>query len=133
MNPQEFSWTEDQQVTVTNPTSEAFTFKVHNKEYQVGAGKTARMPGYMAWLYVYNQAVKKAQADKVFSRWNEEELRKEYYEKFIVGADPVMQTVQEAPQSGAQVLDDAEDDLGAGGSETEQPQKAATRGRTAKA
>lgn len=130
MNPKEFSWTEDQQVTVANPTSKDFTFRVHNKEYQVGAGKTAKMPGYMAWVYVYNQAVEKAQADKIFSRWNEEELRKEYYEKFVVGSDPVLQ-VQEQPKTGTTVLDDPDESEMSGDTE-KAPQKVADRGRTAK-
>ena len=52
------------------------------------------MPGYIAWLYVYGQATKMAQADGVFNRWNEEGFKKSYYEKFFVGADSLVQVIE---------------------------------------
>lgn len=106
MNPQEFAWTEDQQVTVTNPTTETFKWKVHNKEYELGAGKTAKMPGYIAWVYVYGQAVKKVQADGFFNCWNEEDFRPSYYDQFVVGADQLVQTVEEVQTPLVEELDD---------------------------
>ena len=95
MNPKDFSWTEDQSVTVTNPTNEDYTWKVHGKDYTLGAGKTAKMPGFIAWLYVYGQSVKMAQADGQFTRWNEEGFRQEYYDKFVAGIDDLVQVVPE--------------------------------------
>lgn len=103
MNPAEFSWTEDQSVHVINPTSEEFTWKVHGKEYALPAGATAQMPGFIAWLYVYNQGVKAAQADDKFNRWNDEEFRKEYYERFISGVDDLVQVRPEEPVSPVKV------------------------------
>lgn len=108
MKPKEFSWTEDQQVTVTNPTPVTHKFKVHSKEYELGAGKMAKMPGYIAWVYVYEMAVKMAQEDKVFNRWNEEGFRKEYFEKLVSGVDPLMQAVEIEEQPLVQTLDDEE-------------------------
>lgn len=108
MNPKEFPWTEDQQVTVTNPTPESYKFKVHNKEYELGAGKTGRMPGYIAWVYVYGMASKLCQEDKFFMRWNEEGFRQEYYDKVVSGVDPVMQAVEVEEQSLVETLDDEE-------------------------
>lgn len=94
MNPADFSWKEDQQITVTNPTSEDFKFKVHNKDYILEAGKTAKMPGYIAWMYVYGQSTKMAQADREFNRWNEEGFRQQYYDKFVAGVDNLVQVVE---------------------------------------
>ena len=101
-----FSWTEDQQVTVTNPTSEDFTWKVHGKDYLLGAGKTAKMPGFIAWLYVYGQSVKMVQADGKFGRWNEEGFRQEYFDKFVAGVDDLVQIVQEEPEPEVHTFDD---------------------------
>lgn len=67
---------------------------VHGKSYMLPAGKTAKMPGFIAWLYVYGQAVLAAQADDKFSRWNEEGFRDEYYKRFYVGVDELVQIVQ---------------------------------------
>jgi hypothetical protein len=108
MNPKEFSWTEDQQVTVTNPTSENYKFKVHGKEYELGAGRTAKMPGFMAWVYVYGLASQLAQADGVFNRWNEEGFRQEYYERLVAGYDALVQTVEVEPQPVIETLDEPE-------------------------
>lgn len=94
MKPTEFNWTEDQQVTVINPTEAPYKFKVHNKEYEVGAGKTVRMPGYIAWVYVYGLASKICQANGEFNRWNEEGFRQTYFEQLVAGVDSVMQTVE---------------------------------------
>lgn len=105
MNPKEFSWTEDQQVTVTNPTSEDFKFKVHSKDYMLAAGRTAKMPGFIAWLYVYEQAVKMAQADKVFPSWNEEGFRNKYYDKFVIGVDDLVQMIDEEPEPTVNTFD----------------------------
>lgn len=120
MDPKEFSWTEDQQVTVTNPTTDTYKFKVHNKEYELGAGQTAKMPGYIAWVYVYGLSTQIAQADGVFNRWNEEDFRKTYYEKLYVGADQLVQTVAVEPQPEVTVLADDEEE---GDEEPVQPTK----------
>lgn len=95
MNPKEFSWTEDQQVTVTNPTSAPFTWQVHGKSYRLEAGKTAKMPGFIAWIYVYNQALAAAQADSEFSQWNDEGFRQKYFDRFVAGVDDLVQIVEE--------------------------------------
>lgn len=106
MNPTKFNWTEDQQVTVTNPTSEDFRWKVHGKDYLLGAGKTAKMPGFIAWLYVYNQAVKAVQADGKFNRWNDEGFQEEYYDRFVVGVDELVQIVEAEPEPEVTVFGD---------------------------
>lgn len=106
MNPQEFSWTEDQQVTVTNPTAESYKFKVHSKEYELGSGKSAKMPGYIAWVYVYGMASKLCQEDREFMRWNEEGFRQTYYEKVVSGTDPVVEEVKVEEQPLVQPLED---------------------------
>ena len=94
MNPKEFSWAEDQQVTVTNPTKNDYKFKVHSKDYQVNAGATAKMPGYIAWVYVYGLATQIAQDDNVFNRWNEEGFRNKYYDMIVAGTDDIVQSVE---------------------------------------
>lgn len=109
MNPQDFSWTEDQQVTVTNPTAEDYTFKVHNKEYVLGAGRTAKMPGYIAWVYVYGLSTQLAQADGTFNRWNEEGYRQTYYDKLVSGVDNLVQTIEIEPEPVIQTFDDVEE------------------------
>lgn len=95
MNPQEFEWQHDQQVTVSNPTKDNFQFQVGGKDYEVKAGKSVKMPGFIAWNYVYHQASQLAQADGVGTLWNEPTTREEYYEKLVVGIDPSVQDVQE--------------------------------------
>lgn len=98
MNPQDFNWTEDQQVTVTNPTAEAYKFMVHNKNYELPAGATAKMPGYIAWLYVYGLSTQLAQSEGNFNRWNEEGYRQEYYDRLVVGVDKLVQEIEVQPQ-----------------------------------
>lgn len=127
MNPDRFSWTEDQQVTVTNPTGEDFRWKVHGKEYMLGAGKSAKMPGFIAWLYVYNQALKAAQEDGMFNRWNDEGFQEMYYERFVAGVDEIMQIVESEPEPEVTVFGDATDTPPV--TESEAPR----RGRPAKA
>lgn len=111
MNPDEFSWNEDEHVTVTNPTAETYVWKVHNKEYQLAPGKTAKMPGYIAWVYVYGLSTQLAQADGVFNRWNEEGFRQEYYEKLVSGVDNIVQAVEVQPAPLVETLDDDEDEF----------------------
>lgn len=106
MKPTEFSWTDDQQVTVTNPTAKDYKFMVHGKAYMVEAGRIAKMPGYIAWLYVYGMASQLAQSDKRFGEWNEETTRKEYYEKVLVGVDEVVQTIQQEPEPEVRTFDE---------------------------
>lgn len=114
MDPKDFSWTEDQTITVVNPTDQNFPFKVHNKDYVVGAGQTAKMPGYIAWLYVYGLASKLCQDNREFNRWNEEGFRNTYYDKLVIGADDVVQQVilepkvEDATDLGANELDTSE-------------------------
>jgi hypothetical protein len=98
MNPKEFDWDESQQVTVTNPTKENYSFKVHSKDYEVGAGETVKMPGFIAWVYVYGLATQMAQADNNWIHWNEEGFRQQYYEKITVRADAVIETVVPEPK-----------------------------------
>jgi hypothetical protein len=124
MNPKEFGWTEYQQVTVTNPTSEDFRFKVHGKDYMLAAGRTAKMPGFIAWLYVYGQSVKMAQADGAWPRWNEEGFRKTYFDKFMVGVDELISTGEEEPEPEVRTFGEEP--------ETEEEPKA-KRGRPARA
>jgi hypothetical protein len=100
MDPKEFDWNETQQVTVTNPTKNDYRFKVFNKDYEVKAGRTARMPGYHAMLFVDGLAKLMAQEDKKFANMIDPELRKEYHDKIIVGADPVMQDIDIVEDSG---------------------------------
>lgn len=117
MDPKEFSWTEDQQVTVKNPTKEDFNFKVHSKDYVVKAGKTVKMPGYIAWVYVYHIACQLAQNTNVrvdenknkiseYIRWNEEGFRQSYFEKFVVGTEALVQEVIEEPEIEFDEVDD---------------------------
>lgn len=111
MDPKDFTWTEDQQVTVSNPTAEDFRWKVHGKEYLLGAGKTAKMPGFIAWLYVYNQAVKAVQEDGKFNRWNDEDFRPQYYERFVVGIDELVHEVAVEQEPEVTVFGDDTDKL----------------------
>lgn len=90
MNPKDFEWTEEQQVTVTNPTAERFTWQVHGKEYSLEGGQAASMPGYLAWVYVYGQACLAAQAEKMWDQWNDLPIRKEFYARFVAGVQPLM-------------------------------------------
>lgn len=128
MNPKDFKWTEDQPVTVTNPTSEDFTWKVYGKDYMVQAGKTAKMAGFIAWLYVYNQAVKAAQADDKFAQWNDEGFRSEYYDRFVVGVDELVQVIEAEPQPEVTVFAEAEQ-----GNTTNYVPEAPKRGRPVQA
>lgn len=94
MSPKDFWWDESQQVTVVNPTDKDYRFKVHNKDYQVGAGERVRMPGYIAWVYVYGMSTQLCQADNNFNRWNEEGYRRTYYEKVAESTDDLIQAVE---------------------------------------
>lgn len=98
MNPKEFDWDESQQVTVTNPTKSDYPFKVHSKDYLVGAGETAKMPGFIAWVYVYGLATQMAQANNEFFKWNEEGFRKKYYDKIVVDTEATVHAVVEQPK-----------------------------------
>ena len=98
MNPKDFPWDESQQVTVVNPTKDDYKFKAHNKDYEVKAGQTVKMAGWIGWLYVYGLSCKMAQEAGDFIHWNEEGFRQKYYEKLIVGADSVLQEVVVAPE-----------------------------------
>lgn len=109
MNPKDFNWSSDQQVTVVNPTKDSFNFMVHNKEYTVGTGRTAKMPGYIAWVYVHKLATKMAVDDGNFDRWNEEGYRQEYYDKLVAGTDDIIQTVEVQPK--IETFDTVEDEI----------------------
>jgi hypothetical protein len=93
MNPQEFPWTADQQVTVKNTTEHDHHFMVHGKSYLVRAHKASRFAGYIAWIYVYEMAVKQAQADGKFESWNDEGFREPYYQKFVQKVDALAEEV----------------------------------------
>lgn len=97
MKPSEFDWQEDQQVTVTNPTENDYPFKVHNKDYELKAGETAKMPGYIAWVYVYGVASEMCQKANEFNRWNEEGFRNKYYDKIVVATDAVIEKIEVQP------------------------------------
>jgi flagellar biosynthesis GTPase FlhF len=95
MNPKEFGWSTDQNVTVKNPTSDDFKFRVHGKEYIIGAGETVRMPGFMAWLFVYNMAELLAQKNNEYdNRWIDETVRAKYYQEVIVKVDDLIQQIE---------------------------------------
>jgi hypothetical protein len=112
MNPLEFDWTDSQQVTITNPTAEDHIWKVYGKEYRLPAGRSAQVPGYIAWIYVYNMAAMAAQADKKWDRWNEIEVRKDYFAKFVVGIQPIIQEIELEPDPVQLVDEDDDEELG---------------------
>lgn len=111
MDPKQFNWKADQQITVKNPTKDNFRFQVHSKWYEVNAGQTAKMPGYIAWLYVYKLATKMAIEAGDFRHWNEEGFRQRYFDKIVTGVDSVIQTiVPELPPAETFESDDAVDE-----------------------
>lgn len=153
MDPKEFNWKAEQQVVVTNPTSKNFRFQVHSKWYEVGSAQTVKMPGFIAWSYVYKMAVGMAITDKNFKKWNEDGVHQTYYDKIVVSVEEVIQqvsTVEEAVTTfNAEDLDDdslddngesdesdedSGDDESDQGSDSEQPIKSMERkhGRSAK-
>lgn len=132
MDPKEFNWTEDQQVTVTNPTADVYNFQVHGKAYQLGSGKTAKMAGYIAWVYVYGMAGKLCQEAGEWARWNEENFRKEYYDKVVVGADETVQTVEVQEDPGKVETFEADETPAPGTGVNYEPKAKVTNGRTAK-
>lgn len=83
---------------------------VHGKAYEVGAGKTVKMPGYIAWIYVYGQSVKAMQADGTFTSLNDEGFKQTYFEKFVAGVDSVIQQVEEVEPEVNTFADVASDD-----------------------
>ena len=87
------------------------------------------MAGFIAWIYVYGQASKMAQADGVFNRWNEEGFRQQYYDKFVAGMDSVVQVVEVAPQVEIQTYDPPAPGTGANYPD---PKPQVKRGRPAK-
>lgn len=92
MKPNDFWWGADQQVTVQNATGELHTFQVHAKTYQLQPGEVAKMPGYMAWVCVYELAAKLAAAAGSYEvKWIDPETRTRYYEKVVVGVDELVQ------------------------------------------
>ena len=95
MNPLDFNWTAEQQVTVINPTDEAYNWKVHGKAYRLDAHKKAKMPGFIAWLYVYGQALNACQKDDKFGSWNDEGFKQTYFERFVDSVDEIVQEVVE--------------------------------------
>jgi hypothetical protein len=128
MDPKQFSWSEDQQVTVKNPTGEDFQFTVHSKSYVVEANTTAKMPGFMAWLYVYNLATKLAQEQGVFYRWNEEGFRPTFIneQNLVVAIDDIVQeVVKEEPTDRVETVHQDSDDDDEGMETTQTVQKRA--------
>lgn len=93
MDPKEFNWKAEQQVVVTNPTSKNFKFQVHSKWYEVGSAKTVKMPGFIAWAYVYKLAVQMAVSAGDFDKWNEDGIHQKYYDKIVVSVEEVIQQV----------------------------------------
>lgn len=124
MSPKEFDWEESQQVTVTNPTEKDYSFKVHSKDYKVEAGATYKLPGFIAWVYVYGLASQIAQDEKQWSHWNEEGFRKQYYDRIVVGSDAVIERIEKQPE--IEKLDGEPEDV------IDQPTEGARRGRPPK-
>lgn len=117
MNPKDFDWKEDQQVIVKNPTDVDYKFKVHSKDYMVKAGQTAKMPGYIAWVYASGLATKMAQETNVvedkdgkktsdWQHWNEEGFRQQYYDKIVVRAEATVQEVVAEPESEVETFEE---------------------------
>jgi hypothetical protein len=50
-----------------------------------------------------------AEQEGKFNRWNDEGFKQEYFNRFVVGADELVQTVEEEPEPDVQVFD--EEDL----------------------
>jgi hypothetical protein len=128
MNPLDFNFTAEQQVTVTNPTGEPHRWTVYGKAYEVAPGKTAKMPGYIAWVYVYEMAANAAQADGQFNSWNDEGFKQKYYDRFIIGADELVREVVEE-QPDVTTFDEEDPTPGQGGNYTP---KVNQRGRSTK-
>ena len=136
MNPKDFGWEEDQTVTVINPTKEKHEFQVHGKSYEVAAGGKAKMPGYIAWLYVYTLASKMCQAKGQFGRWNEEGFKQTYFEPLVDNVEGVVNIEVVEPKSEVEDLtvddetteDEEATDESGDDSESEQPKKT-RRGR----
>lgn len=136
MNPKEFDWAEDQQVTVINPTKDDYRFKVHNKDYMVKAGQKAKMPGYIAWVYVYglasimaqNTNVQKIESGKVsdFQHWNEEGFRKTYFDKLVMEREEVVQTVEVEDEPLVDTFDDYSEEESQQDEAAAQPEAAPT-------
>lgn len=126
MNPKDFDWGTDQQVTVQNPTSKTHSFQVHSKFYEVGPNETVRMPGFMAWVFVYTLALELAQkAGEYENKWNDITVRQKYYNKVIVGADELIQKIEPVEEpSPIEKVDNADTvanqaDQNAGGDKTD--------------
>jgi hypothetical protein len=131
MDPTQFPWQEDYQVTVKNPTDKDYTFQVHGKYYKVSKGKAARMAGYIAWIYVYNMACMLAQNDNQFEHWNEEGFRAKYFEKVYLKYDaPVQETIEEEPVDATSLDVDIDDDASSDQSEPEDQDPPAGQGST---
>ena len=105
----QFGWSEDQQVTVTNPTAEDHMFMVHGKQYIVPKGKTVKMAGYIAWIYVYEMGLKLCQQDDNFIHWNDEGYRQQYYDKVVIAKDDPVQEIKEA-EPAVNTFDEVEDE-----------------------
>jgi len=106
MSPKDFNWEESQQITVINPTKEDYHFKVYSQDYEVKAGAKAKMPGYMAWMFVYHLAEKICQKEHNFNRWNEEGYRQIYFNRLVVAVDDIMQEVSVEPEK-VEAVEDA--------------------------
>lgn len=98
MNPREFGWDRDQQITVKNPTKNDFKFQVNSKYYQVNAGKSAKMPGFIAWTYVYKISQQMALEAGDFQHWNDINVRKRYFSNVVVDKGQLIQSVDEQPE-----------------------------------
>lgn len=113
MNPKEFGWEANEQVTVINSTDEAFRFQVNAKLYEVGAGQKAKMAGHIAWLYCYKLAQKIALSTNIerdkdgrnktsdFQHWNDEGFRQKLYNKLVVGRENAVTVIsdEEEPET----------------------------------
>jgi hypothetical protein len=95
MDPKDFGWTHDQIVEVVNPTAEPFRFQVYSKTYEVPAGKTVEMIGFIAWKYVNDIARQVANEKGHGADMLDDEKRRTHFEKYIVGTHEVMREVKE--------------------------------------
>lgn len=109
MNPKEFGWEESQQVTVTNPTEKDYRFKVYNKDYEVKAGQTVKMPGFIAWVYVYGLACQMAQENNDFIHWNEEGFRARYYAKVAQSAADTLEVIETEQEADTETFEEEDD------------------------
>lgn len=106
MSPKDFDWTHDQTVVVSNPTEHDFRFSVHSKEYMIRAGKTAELPGYIAWSYVDGIARHVANEKGQGQDMIDPVKRLEHFDKYIVGINELVREVADEEEPEVTVFGD---------------------------